>query len=140
MLGLYESISALATKVNRLCCAVQQLQNGGGGSYLKYVALLSPPIGDDGPVATILENTIGNIVWERSAAGIYSGTNENFVDETKVFMSFTPNVSGEGDGNVTIVGGEIYNSVLWFSTTIFQTGLLGDTWGTYLPIEIRVYP
>jgi hypothetical protein len=116
----------------------------GGGSYKKYVALLSPPIGDDAPVATILENTLGSdIVWEKSSVGIYSGANENFVDATKVFMSFTPNVSGEGNGNVTIVGGEIYNSdgenKLWFSTTMFQTGLLGDTWGTYLPIEIRVY-
>jgi hypothetical protein len=58
MLGLYESISALATKINRLCCAVKQLQDGGGGSYKVFTALVTWDE-EDLINLNVLENTLG---------------------------------------------------------------------------------
>src|SRR3989337_2171151 len=47
---------------------ISQLQ---GVTYKKYVALLTQT-GTNAPVATVLENTIGNIVWARGGTGQYT--------------------------------------------------------------------
>lgn len=89
MLGLYESISALAKKVNRLCCAIQQIQNNEGVSYLKYVALLNQA-DTDAPIATILENTLGGTpVWGRSGIGSYNCTLSGAFPANKTFCLVT---------------------------------------------------
>ncbi len=47
--------------------------NAGGGNFLVYTALLNQT-GTAAPIPTILENTIGNIIWTRDAAGEYFAT------------------------------------------------------------------
>lgn len=47
---------------------------GGGATYKVYTALLSQT-GENAPVATVLENTLGGEpVWSRLQAGYYQGT------------------------------------------------------------------
>jgi len=110
----------------------------------KYVALLTQT-GSTAPVATVLENTLGSsITWNRQSTGIYYGENVNFANSSKVWMSFSPNYSNQGYGNIYQVGSEIYNdgpgNALWFTTNGSVNGNGIDNWGTYMMVEIRVYP
>lgn len=118
--------------------------------YKVYTALLSHGDNTNDPTVIVLENTLGSdIVWKRSSSvGIYYGENVNFSDPSKVWMSFSPNYSNQGIGNIKIVSSEILLDVvsgpepaLWF-TTIQDPSTAGgyDDWGTYIPVEIRVYP
>ena len=94
---------------------------GGGASYLKYVAVLNQT-GTDDPVATVLENTIGNIVWTRGGIGSYFGT---LVDTFPSNSTFVLGQSGvlfyrDSDDAVRISAG--------------KEGLINYS------VEIRVYP
>jgi hypothetical protein len=70
-----------------------QAQLGGGSSYKVYTALLTQT-GTDAPVATVLENTIGNITWEYFGTGIYNCKSiGNFIGNKTHFLGvngFTP--------------------------------------------------
>lgn len=67
----------------------------GGGSYLKYVAMLGQ-IGTDAPQVIILENTIGNIVWTRDGSGDYYATLTGAFPDNKTWCSA---ISGANVGN-----------------------------------------
>lgn len=108
----------------------------GGGTYDKYVALLTQA-GTDAPVATVLENTLsGSIVWTYDNVGTYFGNlTEEFTSAKTVCIinALPPGRVGHftfGRGNVNRVQLESYDDVfnpandLLFETTI----------------EIRVYP
>lgn len=143
MLGLYESISALAAKVNRLCCAVQQIQNNEGVSYLKYVAVLGQ-IDEDAPQVTVLENTIGDIVWTRASTGDYRGTLVGGFPENKTWCSA---ISGANYGNTVVLFlTRDTNDILRFLSKNLTTGSdqdinSNDPGIVYeCSIEIRVYP
>lgn len=55
-----------------------------GSQPLVYRALFTQTATND-PVVTVLENTIGNIVWSRNAAGRYDGTLVNAFTANKTF-------------------------------------------------------
>ena len=56
--------------------------------YRSYTALLNQT-GIDAPVPTILDNTLGNIVWTRNSVGEYTGTLTGaFGDGSKLFMPY----------------------------------------------------
>lgn len=124
---------------------------GGDAPYLKYVALLEPNPNFDNnnlvwldPIAIVLENTLGSdIIWTRQGEGYYKGENINFSNPNKIFLNFTANYSHEGSGNIYTASGEIYDDssgyALWFQTRNSDL-LLEDAWGTFIPIEIRIYP
>jgi hypothetical protein len=46
-MGIFEQLTWLTTRVKRLCCAVEQIQQSGAGSYRVYTALLTQSGGDD---------------------------------------------------------------------------------------------
>lgn len=75
-------------------CTTQDIADlGGGGSYLKYVALLSQD-GTAAPTATVLENTLGGtVVWSRTDVGTYLGTLAGAftADKTVVFCTISSN-------------------------------------------------
>jgi hypothetical protein len=70
-----------------------------GGSPVKpykvYTALLTQS-GTTAPVATVLENTIGNIVWSYSTPGSYLATLTGAFTNGKTFVSITGNAGGDG--------------------------------------------
>lgn len=104
-------------------------------SYKVYTALLSQT-GTNAPVATVLENTIGNIVWTRDSTGIYFGTLANAFTENKTWFSVIVN-SNSTDANETL-------AIYWNNSSQIhvQTGIgtIGTDGRLYLnSIEIRVY-
>ena len=118
--------------------ALRKIPSGGGSepAYKVYTALLSQE-GTDAPVATILENTLGEIVWSREIKGIYTGTLLNTFIEDKTHLILTNNT-------YTLGGYPSYNSFdvkdtdsVRIVTTESPENIDGNLYNT--PIEIRVY-
>lgn len=99
--------------------------------YKVYTATLRQ-LNTDPPVATVMENTIGNIVWSYQAVGIYVGTLTGAftIDKTATIISGTP-----------LGTAQIYRKD--DNTVYIQThdllGNLADTKLGQTTIEIKVY-
>jgi hypothetical protein len=103
--------------------------------YKKYIALISQS-GTADPTVSILENTIGDIVWTRISSGSYQGVLTGaFPDDFKTFLTINQNLQN--------VGG--VNYISWFDGNTIQIDTLdstftsNDTLLAYTTIEIRVY-
>jgi len=114
-------------------CTTQDIADlGGGGSYLKYVALVSQT-GTDAPKEIVLENTLGGtVVWARSDVGDYKATLSGVFTENKTVIF----------NNLT--GG--LNYIFWNDADTIRINTTDNT-GTFVDdalvstsIEIRVYP
>jgi hypothetical protein len=110
-------------------------------SYLKYAAILSAE-GSTDPVLTVLENTIGAIVWTRSSAANFRGTLSGAYTASKTMVFVTPiaflsssfpviYTGNRASSNVVDIAAYRYNGSSWG----LQDGFI---YGCY--IEIRVYP
>ena len=123
--------------------------NNSGSTYKVYTGLMSQT-GTNAPTVSVLENTIGNIVWTYSGVGSYQGTLVGAFPSGKVFFYMAPGVGYNA-------GPQIYSQQirtiaspspdLIFLTNIkieFTAGVYtsaGNSNGfTNVPIEIRVYP
>jgi hypothetical protein len=104
--------------------------------YKVYTALLTQ-IDAEAPVATVLENTIGNIVWSYNNIGVYTALSiGNFtVNKTAVFISSQG--FGGGYGLVTSVNNANNGSQITITTQNSIGGVNGNLENT--SIEIRVY-
>jgi hypothetical protein len=102
-------------------------------NYKRYIALISQT-GTNDPTVTVLENTIGDIVWTRAAGGRYEGTLVGaFPNQNKTYLI----------NNNTQVN--TYLRFYWTSADVVQirtldfTNTLQDGVLDYNTIEIRVY-
>jgi hypothetical protein len=102
-------------------------------NYKKYIALISQT-GTNDPTLSILENTIGDIVWTRAAIGRYEATLTGaFPNQDRVYLL----------NNNTQV--DTYIRFYWTSANTIQlrtidlTNTLQDGVLDYNTIEIRVY-
>jgi hypothetical protein len=103
--------------------------------YKKYIATVSQT-GTADPTVTVLENTIGDIVWTRVGVGVYQGVLLGaFPDQDKTYLLINQNTQS---------GGQI-NYINWFDVDTIEISTL-DT--TFTPddslllnttIEIRTY-
>jgi len=138
MLGLYESISALATKINRLCCAVKQLQDGGGGSYKVYTALVNWD--SEGLVnLNVLQNTLGGVLvftYNPSQEFFITSIDNLFtIDKTFVLLNSYWNSGGEtGIGTAAQL---VAIDTIYVSFDTYSSGPVAATRTAF--IEIRVY-
>jgi len=111
-----------------------------------YVAELSNyAAGEVAPVATVMKNTIGNIVWTRNGVGSYTGTLAGAFTEDKTFLSGQaiivstlvgatggwPNAQVINSNNVDTVS--IYN----YALNLTSGNNLADNMRMFL--EIKVY-
>jgi len=111
-----------------------------------YVAELNNMgAGNVAPVATVIKNTIGDIVWTRTGVGSYVGTLTGAFTEDKTFLS------GQGYSVSTLVGGtgnwpnaQSLNSNNANTVSLYNYALnltagnnLADNVGMF--IEIKVY-
>ena len=108
-----------------------------------YRALLTQT-GTNAPVPTILENTIGNIVWSRNNYGVYLGTLSGAFTESKTFIN-TRSIVDTPDGGIQFLIGswESVNTVLLTTWANYFDGdpTTPSDGALYLtPIEILVYP
>jgi hypothetical protein len=101
-------------------------------NYKRYIALISQT-GILDPVATVLENTIGDIVWTRIGVGEYLGTLTGaFSTQDKVYC-----ISGNNDFDSTSLKWNSVNDVVLWSFDNTHTPI--DAALNYTTIEIRVY-
>lgn len=98
--------------------------------YKVYTALLNQS-GTDAPVATVLENTLGNIVWSYDDIGSYIATSDSLFGNHKGGFTQDTNVCFR---RVTFINDSILNLATLSPSTSFTDGLLTDAL-----IEIRVY-
>ena len=103
--------------------------------YKKYIATISQT-GTADPTVTVLENTIGDIVWTRGGVGVYQGVLTGaFPDDFKTFLTINQNLQN--------VGG--VNYISWFDGNTIQIDTLDNTFTSndtllaYTTIEIRTY-
>ena len=140
-MGIFEKLTWLTTRVKRLCCAVEQIQQSGGGSYKVYSAIVditnvSAPI--------VLENTLGvSITITNPTNGFLRFTSPSSVFlSNKTFISSSTAIDASNDAYF-IVGKRAnafgdknieYRIRKYDNTQSFTPNIPG---GVY--IEIRVY-
>ena len=119
----------------RLKAIFSKLPSSGGDSrpYKVYTALLNQSR-TDAPVATVLENTLGDIVWSRDSEGIYNAELNGAFMENKTFGIFNYSLSQGDEIFMTIENLDI-NIVQLINRT--STSAVQDTFSGQ--IEIRVY-
>ena len=110
---------------------------GGGASYLVYTALLSQS-GTSAPTATVLENTLGTVVWTRSEAGIYIGTFTGGFTLNKTWLAVSFDKQNQADS-------ETFAFLGWASVDDVVLRIEDSTHAIVeqfnrASIEIRVYP
>lgn len=104
-------------------------------TYQKYVATISQ-FGTNDPTVTILENTIGNIVWTRLSSGNYQGyLLDGFPSPDKTYLNVSQINSAQG---VYYLGWGSTSQIFlqWYDFTYTQL----DSTLNYNTIEIRIYP
>jgi hypothetical protein len=100
--------------------------------YKVYTALLTQS-GTDAPVATVLENTLGNITWSYEEAGKYRANLAGAFTENKTFLL------DNQDNTYYILKNLASTNYITYSTYVVLDDTLGDEFLNETPIEIRVY-
>jgi len=105
-----------------------------------YRALLTQS-GTSAPTDVVLENSLGSVVWTRSAEGIYLGTLSGAFVAAKTFLNIgNVCVSPTGDG-LFIVRGVVLDSTDAVQVRTVTPDLIeGDGNLGKTPVEILVYP
>jgi hypothetical protein len=103
-------------------------------TYQKYIATISQT-GILDPVVTILENTLGDIVWARIGVGVYRGTLTNaFPNADKVYLHLS-NSKLNNQNAIVVTSVNDIDIFTYDLTNVGQDNMLTDN-----TIEIRVYP
>lgn len=107
-----------------------------GNNYEKtpkvYKALLTQSA-TNVPTATVLENTLGEIVWSRSSDGTYIGTLTGAFPENRTFAQITNNTSATNFYVINRINDNTIQ-IQTFGSSILADGLLNST-----PIIIEIY-
>ncbi len=117
---------------------LEELSSGGGSPsiarpYKVYSAILSQGL-TASPIATVLENSLGNIVWTRYNVGEYVGTLAGAFLDSKTHLVISTNGGGPQDNYQMFRNGEDEVNII-----TFKTGAVGDDALAETAIEIRVY-
>lgn len=104
--------------------------------YKVYTALISQS-GTSDPTATILDNTIGSIVWTRVSDGFYRGTLSGAFTTDKTWPMINTNIFAKTEGQAKFVLAGTQNYVEIYTSD--TTGALADDRLNGTSIEIRVY-
>lgn len=104
-------------------------------TYKKYIALISQSTTNN-PTVVELENTIGPIIWTRTAVGVYFGTLTGAFTASKTYVTLS-NV----EPNSIVLSKRRDNNSIEINTTNLQspTASHHDTHLTNNTLEIRVY-
>lgn len=149
--SLIKNFKGLFNKTNELVDAVNSLETSTTPNYKIYRALLTQS-GTNAPVATVLENTLGDIVWSRAVLGVYEGTLTGAFTSGKTISPQFPTLAFENSGiylPISLNGNPQTGWLTMFcqSTDVFTINtldMLGNAeWssvlGSTLLVEIIVY-
>jgi hypothetical protein len=109
--------------------------------YKVYVALMTQSGGLD-PNITILENTIGNIVWTYESDGFFTATLAGAftLNKTAIFpVMFGDDNSTPFHSYGVCTDSNYIELYVWNASGSTQPSILGDGNNLKCPIEIRVY-
>lgn len=107
--------------------------------YKKYVALLAQTFTGD-PQSTVLENTLGEIVWTRNDVGSYIGTLTGAFTNLKTVIFMQVNSTLGATYGIKYVASRGTNDTIYLLTQLEDsTSTSADDLLTNTPIEIRVY-
>lgn len=128
MMGIFEQLAWLTTRVKRLCCAVDKINESGAGSYKVYTALISQGESNNEVNVNSGDLTIGVTYWittnsDNAADWTNVGAPNNDVNTYFVATGTTPNSWGI-DGNLK------YNEAGPVATVLQNT--IGNIWFTYI--------
>jgi hypothetical protein len=147
--------------VLQLLCNISENGGGGGGSQtpwtsdidaagfnlnnlglingVKVYRALMTQTGTNAPVVTVLENSIGAIVWAYDSVGTYLGTLVGAFPINKVWS-----IAGQRGGGTEIEIGRNGDDQMFIETRGFDSGVpsfpQADDILQFTSIEIRVYP
>lgn len=105
-----------------------------------YSALLSQS-GEDAPIATVLENTIGEVTWARDDVGQYHASIAGGFNPSKTFVLSQANAANSGSiyavttDVADLGGGYIVGLYTW--DDVFSGREMGTT---FIPIRLVVFP
>jgi len=104
--------------------------------YKVYTALLTQT-GSGAPTVTVLENTIGDIVWTRLSAGLYNGTLTGafLASKTAVYLTNGGNIATPAIFNIYA---DTVNTISLKSIASLS-GMVADSLVNTATLEIRVY-
>jgi hypothetical protein len=135
-------------KISTGSLSVNGTEITGNAPYKVYTALLTQFL-QDAPTPTVLENTIGNIIWSFDSFGVYYGTLTGAFPANKTFLQGPIGSSGKiygtaaysddftNQGTFIMVTRENDNQIR--ITSLLNPEQLSDGLLTDFPIEIRVY-
>ena len=104
-------------------------------TYKKYIALISQT-GTNAPTVIELENTIGPIIWTRSAVGVYFGTLAGAFTLDKTYVTLSNVVAN----SIVLSQRKDINSIQLDTTNLHSpTAAHHDTHLSKNTLEIRVY-
>jgi len=105
-------------------------------SYTKYTVLLNQT-GTAAPVATVLENNLGTIVWTRTAPGVYLGTLTGAFTLNKTWFHTTPGTPWSGNAQQTMRMNR--TSINTVDLIVLEDNTAIDNGLSNVSIEIRIY-
>jgi hypothetical protein len=131
ILGDFTNVGAPNNNINTAFVATGTTPNDWGlDIYLLY--------NSGAPVATVLENTIGNIWFTYSAIGVYFANSDGLFTELKTALSIGNIKDDDGYASVANIGLDSLSiNGINIITSPFQSNTDGKLYNT--PIEIRVY-
>ena len=128
-IGLFEQLNWLTTRVKRLCCAVEEIQQSSAGSYKVYTAVCET----DGSSIT-LNNSLGSITFSKSIPGNFKFTSASLFTVNKTFI-----LVSLGDDNGDRIVNYYQNSSSDIDIFTTDSSASPNDFTGKLSIEIRVY-
>ncbi len=130
-MGIFQQLDWLTTRVKRLCCAVEQIQQSGAGSYKVYTALLTQSGGQNTDALEGGNLTIGVTYKIQGVGGGADFTNvgapNNDIDTWFVATGTTPNSWGTGGSLSYDLGAPV--------VTVLEN-TIGNIWWTYANVGV----
>jgi hypothetical protein len=106
--------------------------------YRIYSALLSQE-GTNAPVATVLENSIGNIAWTRDGIGLYIGTLvDSFPNNSTAAITSDSAWNNAGVTYITVATSTSPSDFISIETKNLS-GVYSDDVLAYTYVEIKIY-
>jgi len=134
------TVTALPATVSTELATKGQLDAAVGVVPLKYTALISQS-GTSAPTVVIEDNTVGTIVWTRSATGAYLGTLTGAFPLGKtICLSTTASFGGAVYPTIITIGRQNSDSVFLVTRQTDSVGTSVDSAMSNISIKIEVYP
>ena len=108
--------------------------------YKVYSAILVQS-GTNPPVATVLENTLGNVTYSKVITGFFTATTSFVMPSNRTFISISNSVANTGNLSINLVNKNTNNNNQIYIETYNSSGVRTDSTilQNIMYFEIRIY-